>query len=645
MAVIPNSVSYDERALKIDGERRIILSGSIHYPRSTPKMWPELIKKSKNGGLNTIETYIFWNAHEPSRGQTEMRVFTSKIVDLVRRERLFASQGGPIILAQYHGGTNFGRTSGGPYITTSYDYDAPLDEYGNLNQPKWGHLKQLHGLIKSFEKILTHGNVTSKDYGRMMSVNTQTSVMVKKPNAADKPNLKWKWTTEPIEQFPSSKVKGITYADQLLEQKLVTNDTTDYLWYMTSVDIEKNDPIWGVEVRLQVNTKCHVLHAFVNGKHIGTQWAKNGKYEFVYEQNIFKLKKGKNTISLLSATVGLPNYGAFFDRVENGILGPVKLIAPNSAEKDLSKNQWAYKVGLKGLESELYKGKPSRHKSLFGLNDLEKAFEGQNRKKNLPSHGNTWHTVNLPLNRMFVWYKTTFQTPAGEDPVVLDLFGLGKGIAWVNGNNIGRYWPSFLADKNGCNLCDYRGSYKDSKCLTNCGNSTQRWYHVPRSFLHQKENILVLFEEFGGNPSSVKVETITVGKAYGNITEGNKLELLCHGHGQVISNITFASFGDPRGSFGSFEKGTCESPNTLSVIQKACLGKRSCVIDASEGVLGASGCKPDVKKRLVVEPTPTTMHSAYHGRFRTPYPYTKALRKLGNIGLETLAEMVYIISR
>lgn len=34
---------------------------------------------------------------------------------------------------QYHGGTNFGRKAGGPYITTSYDYDAPLDEYGKLN--------------------------------------------------------------------------------------------------------------------------------------------------------------------------------------------------------------------------------------------------------------------------------------------------------------------------------------------------------------------------------------------------------------------------------------------------------------------------------------------------------------------------------
>ena len=35
---------------------------------------------------------------------------------------------------QYHGGTNFGRTAGGPFITTSYDYDAPLDEYGKIEE-------------------------------------------------------------------------------------------------------------------------------------------------------------------------------------------------------------------------------------------------------------------------------------------------------------------------------------------------------------------------------------------------------------------------------------------------------------------------------------------------------------------------------
>lgn len=36
--------------------------------------------------------------------------------------------------SQFHGGTNFGRTAGGPFITTSYDYDAPIDEYGEINQ-------------------------------------------------------------------------------------------------------------------------------------------------------------------------------------------------------------------------------------------------------------------------------------------------------------------------------------------------------------------------------------------------------------------------------------------------------------------------------------------------------------------------------
>lgn len=32
-------------------------------------MWPSLIKKAKEGGLNAIETYVFWNAHEPQRRQ------------------------------------------------------------------------------------------------------------------------------------------------------------------------------------------------------------------------------------------------------------------------------------------------------------------------------------------------------------------------------------------------------------------------------------------------------------------------------------------------------------------------------------------------------------------------------------------------
>lgn len=32
-------------------------------------MWPGLIAKSKEGGADVIETYVFWSGHEPSRGQ------------------------------------------------------------------------------------------------------------------------------------------------------------------------------------------------------------------------------------------------------------------------------------------------------------------------------------------------------------------------------------------------------------------------------------------------------------------------------------------------------------------------------------------------------------------------------------------------
>jgi hypothetical protein len=32
------SVTYDHKAIVIDGQRRILISGSIHYPRSTPEV-------------------------------------------------------------------------------------------------------------------------------------------------------------------------------------------------------------------------------------------------------------------------------------------------------------------------------------------------------------------------------------------------------------------------------------------------------------------------------------------------------------------------------------------------------------------------------------------------------------------------------
>ncbi|QHO08611.1 hypothetical protein HN51_067190 [Arachis hypogaea] len=40
---------------------KLLMNGSKY------QMWLDLINKAKEGGLDAIETYVFWNAHEPSR--------------------------------------------------------------------------------------------------------------------------------------------------------------------------------------------------------------------------------------------------------------------------------------------------------------------------------------------------------------------------------------------------------------------------------------------------------------------------------------------------------------------------------------------------------------------------------------------------
>lgn len=53
-------VSYTERGFEIDGRKTLLLGGSIHYVRSTPGMWRDLLLKAKHDGLNHIQmcTYL-----------------------------------------------------------------------------------------------------------------------------------------------------------------------------------------------------------------------------------------------------------------------------------------------------------------------------------------------------------------------------------------------------------------------------------------------------------------------------------------------------------------------------------------------------------------------------------------------------------
>ncbi|ETZ24715.1 beta-galactosidase family protein [Pedobacter sp. V48] len=51
----------------LDGKPFQIVSGEIHYPRVPREAWRDRMKMAKAMGLNTIGTYVFWNAHEPEK--------------------------------------------------------------------------------------------------------------------------------------------------------------------------------------------------------------------------------------------------------------------------------------------------------------------------------------------------------------------------------------------------------------------------------------------------------------------------------------------------------------------------------------------------------------------------------------------------
>lgn len=115
-------------------------------------------------------------------------------------------------------------------------------------------------------------------------------------------------------------------------------------------------------------------------------------------------------------------------------------------------------------------------------------------------------------------------------------------------------------------------------------------YHVPRSFLKPSNNLLVVFEEIGGDVSRIGLVKKSVTsvcaevsenhphfrnwqtESHGQLEEQNKPEISLHcTEGHSISAIKFSSFGTPSGSCGTFQHGACHAPNSNAVLEKVLL--------------------------------------------------------------------------
>lgn len=229
---------------------------------------------------------------------------------------------------------------------------------------------------------------------------------------------------------------------------------------------------------LSVQSSGHALHVFINGQLSGSAFGTRVNRGFTFNGPV-NLRAGTNRIALLSIAVGLPNVGLHFETWKTGILGPVLLDGLGQGKKDLTWQKWSYQVGLKGETMNL--------NSPNGASAVDWIHE----------------SLATQTQQPLTWHKAHFDAPEGDEPLALDLQSMGKGQVWVNGQSIGRYWMTFA--KGNCNSCDYSGTYRPPKCQSGCGQPTQRWYHVPRSWLKPNGNLLVIFEELGGDVSKISL--------------------------------------------------------------------------------------------------------------------------------------------
>ena len=84
----------------------------------------------------------------------------------------------------------------------------------------------------------------------------------------------------------------------------------------------------------------------------------------------------------------------------------------------------------------------------------------------------------------------------------------------------------------------------------------------------------------------------------GTANEGGTVTLTAP-PGYVFTSVTFASYGTPNGSCGSFTTGGCHAANSLSICSAQLVGNNSAGIGASNGVFG-DPCGGTVK-RLYIE--------------------------------------------
>lgn len=307
---------------------------------------------------------------------------------------------GSVNFYMFEGGTNFGFMSGRncgnkTADVTSYDYDAPLNEAGEIT-PKYELFRQTISKYAEVRKIPLTTGIKRREYGE-----------VKCTGKADL------FSVLPEISAPVKSAYPLTMED--------IGQNYGYILYRTK--IRGGETVR--EIRLEdANDR---VQCYLNKKFICTAFAEN-----ISEKSEVSCAESGGTLDLLCENIGRENFCTGLENQRKGIYGGVKVN---------DHRQFGFEI--------------------FPLPLDEKQISAIDFSRG--------HSGNSPA-----FYRFTLNVDEPCD-TFLDTEGFGKGCAFVNGFNLGRFWEI----------------------------GPQRRLYIPAPLLKIGENTIIIFETEGKSADSI----------------------------------------------------------------------------------------------------------------------------------------------
>jgi len=290
----------------------------------------------------------------------DINSFIGSLKDMMDRKISFS-------LYMAHGGTTFGQWAGANApayapTTSSYDYNAPIDEGGNPTDKFYA----IRNLLKNY---LQEGETLPG-----IPQNPEKTITI--------PTINFTQTADLFENLPTKKQSEYIQPMEFFDQG----------W--GSIIYRKQLPACTHKQTLIIKNVHDWATVFVNGKAIGKLDRRRG--ESTVE---IPLLKATARLDILVEGMGRVNYGeAIIDR--KGITDKVLL---NDGKTEVELKNW----------------------TIYNL-PVDYKFQTKADFKPTPATGPAWYKASFSLTETGYTY--------------LNMSSWGKGMVWVNGYNLGRFW-------------------------------------------------------------------------------------------------------------------------------------------------------------------------------------------------------------